>query len=467
MYRTRYVAAQLVRICQHKQYFLSTSTFTMNGILHFSSDSSPPKPKTRNKTIKKEKKRPRRDADWSVTTPEFELELDAVLSEQANLAALIPEDVDVHIDDVDTPISPPTPKLLRVGLVGLPNAGKSLLLNSLLPIPVSAVSPKSHTTRTSTLGILTTGSTQVVFYDTPGYVTNATAETSRGKRLARGLVKNSFEAIVDVDMTCIVIDAAKNLLQPEVDSLSPLIQAAKQSERNDETNSNSFCIILNKTDLVVPKSDLLLLAKKVGKLCKPSNPEIFMVSSLKVSRKGIEGVGGPNKMKQKWKMEIKLNLNYKKINIPSTNQSQGTGLDPLKEHFESAAIETAEHDFEGGITSDLTVVERVEEILREKVYRIFHKEIPYKINYENKLWIEADEKLPLLGSNRSRIDFDIIVKTKAHKTIVAKRMWLIAEKSKRDIEDLLDLPRDSLVLNLYLKLSTSTASLTETQMNYE
>ncbi|GMI60662.1 hypothetical protein ScalyP_jg709 [Parmales sp. scaly parma] len=393
----------------------------MNSILHFSSDSSPPKPKTRNKTIKKEKKRPRRDADWSVTTPEFELELDAVLSEQANLAALIPEDVDVHIDDVDTPISPPTPKLLRVGLVGLPNAGKSLLLNSLLPIPVSAVSPKSHTTRTSTLGILTTGSTQVVFYDTPGYVTNATAETSRGKRLARGLVKNSFEAIVDVDMTCIVIDAAKNLLQPEVDSLSPLIQAAKQSERNDETNSNSFCIILNKTDLVVPKSDLLLLAKKVGKLCKPSNPEIFMVSSLK-----------------------------------------GTGLDPLKEHFESAAIETAEHDFEGGITSDLTVVERVEEILREKVYRIFHKEIPYKINYENKLWIEADEKLPLLGSNRSRIDFDIIVKTKAHKTIVAKRMWLIAEKSKRDIEDLLDLPRDSLVLNLYLKLSTSTASLTET-----
>jgi len=50
-----------------------------------------------------------------------------------------------------------TKRTLKATLVGLPNAGKSHLLNMLLGKSVSAVSSKSHTTRTQTLGVFTMG----------------------------------------------------------------------------------------------------------------------------------------------------------------------------------------------------------------------------------------------------------------------------------------------------------------------
>jgi ABC-type dipeptide/oligopeptide/nickel transport system permease subunit len=43
----------------------------------------------------------------------------------------------------------------RVTLMGTPNAGKSMLMNVLIGSKVSAVSPKSHTTRLNTVGVLT------------------------------------------------------------------------------------------------------------------------------------------------------------------------------------------------------------------------------------------------------------------------------------------------------------------------
>jgi GTPase len=57
-----------------------------------------------------------------------------------------------------------------IGLVGLPNAGKSSLLNKLIGARVSIVSSKPQTTRQSLSGVLSTDKVQLIFLDAPGFV---------------------------------------------------------------------------------------------------------------------------------------------------------------------------------------------------------------------------------------------------------------------------------------------------------
>ena len=57
-----------------------------------------------------------------------------------------------------------------VGIIGLPNVGKSTLLNKIISEKVSIVSSKPQTTRQSASGILSTGDFQIVFLDAPGFV---------------------------------------------------------------------------------------------------------------------------------------------------------------------------------------------------------------------------------------------------------------------------------------------------------
>ena len=55
-----------------------------------------------------------------------------------------------------------------VVLAGLPNAGKSSLLNALVGERLAIVSPKAQSTRTPVVGVLTRGDDQFIFTDPPG-----------------------------------------------------------------------------------------------------------------------------------------------------------------------------------------------------------------------------------------------------------------------------------------------------------
>jgi len=67
----------------------------------------------------------------------------------------------------------PPPSSFRAGFVpitGLPNAGKSTLMNALCGTRLSIISEKPQTTRNNILGILNGKDYQAVFVDTPGFL---------------------------------------------------------------------------------------------------------------------------------------------------------------------------------------------------------------------------------------------------------------------------------------------------------
>lgn len=61
-------------------------------------------------------------------------------------------------------------KLLKLAVVGVPNAGKSTFINNIMDRKICATSPKVHTTRAKARAILNEGDSQIVFVDTPGIV---------------------------------------------------------------------------------------------------------------------------------------------------------------------------------------------------------------------------------------------------------------------------------------------------------
>lgn len=67
-------------------------------------------------------------------------------------------------------------KIIKVALIGIPNAGKSTLVNRLIGYNVCGVSKATHTTKTKLQAALTLDETQIVFVDTPGIVKDHEAE---------------------------------------------------------------------------------------------------------------------------------------------------------------------------------------------------------------------------------------------------------------------------------------------------
>jgi len=89
-----------------------------------------------------------------------------------------------------------------VALLGLPNAGKSTLMNCLIGERVAIVTPKPQTTRSRILGVLNREGVQVLFMDTPGI--------HKGKgALSDVMNEAAATAAADSDLSLLLIDRTK------------------------------------------------------------------------------------------------------------------------------------------------------------------------------------------------------------------------------------------------------------------
>ncbi len=208
-------------------------------------------------------------------------------------------------------------------LIGVPNAGKSTLINALVGAKVSIVSRKVQTTRAPVRGIAIEGASQIVFVDTPGIF-------APKRRLDRAMVAAAWSGVGDADVVALLVDARKGL-DPETEVIL---------ERLREVRKARF-LVLNKIDTIEIEALLGLAAAIDARL---RFEETFMVSALK-----------------------------------------GHGLDKLRTAL-GRAMPPGPWLYPEDQVADAPLRAFAAEITREKMFERLHEELPYQTTVETDDW---------------------------------------------------------------------------------
>lgn len=215
-----------------------------------------------------------------------------------------------------------------VAIVGVPNAGKSTLLNRLTGAKLSIVSPKAQTTRFRVLGILLRGPAQILLVDTPGIFRPR-------RKLDRAMVAAAWTGSEDADLTLLLVDARAGAVEGVREV------AARLAERGRRA-----WLVLNKVDLVQPHTLLPLTAELTA--IAPFE-ETFMVSA-----------------------------------------ANGDGLDRLLDAL-AASLPLGPHLYPDDDLTDLPDRLLAAEIVREQIFLQIHEEIPYGTTVETESWQERPD----------------------------------------------------------------------------
>ncbi len=123
-----------------------------------------------------------------------------------------------------------------VAILGLPNSGKSTLLNALLGQKLSIITSKPQTTRKRILGILSEENYQIIFLDAPGIL--SPSYLLQEKMMEE--VKTSFD---DADVLILIIDVKEDPLLENLFSQEFVKEQIAKSKKPK-------MLVLNKVDLI-------------------------------------------------------------------------------------------------------------------------------------------------------------------------------------------------------------------------
>ncbi|GJE19414.1 GTPase Era [Methylobacterium marchantiae] len=248
----------------------------------------------------------------------------------------MPDDHNDINDEDDLPESGPLPEIKPlpvmpadtsagfVALIGVPNAGKSTLLNSLVGTKVSIVSRKVQTTRALVRGIVMEGKAQIILVDTPGIF-------APKRRLDRAMVHSAWSGAADADAICLLVDARKGVTE-EVEAILGRLPDVRRPK----------ALILNKIDLI-PRDRLLALAASLNE--RIAFAHTFMISAL-----------------------------------------NGDGIDTLRQTL-AGMMPPGPWLYPEDQISDAPIRMLASEITREKLYDRLHEELPYRSTVETDQWV--------------------------------------------------------------------------------
>jgi len=127
-----------------------------------------------------------------------------------------------------------------VTIIGMPNVGKSTLMNRIIGQKISITSHRAQTTRHRILGIHTDDEKQIVFVDTPGI--HSVTKKSNNKTINKVINKTAISSIEGVDVLCFMITASgwtegdKLVLQSLRDINMPVVLVINKLDRLKSVN---------------------------------------------------------------------------------------------------------------------------------------------------------------------------------------------------------------------------------------
>jgi len=132
-----------------------------------------------------------------------------------------------------------------VAILGLPNAGKSTLLNALLGQKIAITNKKPQTTRKKILGILSDKNYQIIFLDTPGIL-------SPSYLLQEKMMEEVALSVNDSDVILLLIDVKKDPIGNETFNQKFVLENLNKERRK-------IVLLLNKIDLIQQKEAVRLV----------------------------------------------------------------------------------------------------------------------------------------------------------------------------------------------------------------
>lgn len=294
------------------------------------------------------------------------------------------------------PDQPDNPKVLKVAIVGSPNAGKSTLSNQLLGRKVFAVSKKVHTTRTRALGVLTEDDTQIILLDTPGLTT-----LSKVKRhqLEKSLLEDPWNTVKEADLMVVMVDVADRWTCDRLD-----FQVLKCLAQHPDIPA---ILVLNKVDLVKAKDRLLHITAvltcgvvngrrmRVRPVIKPpwaeKRPERDSELPLEEDNGGPEGSAEPDSALSKEQLKALWGQqgwpHFKDVFMLSSVDKED--VDTLKSYFMVAA-KPGQWQYHSEVLTDQTPEEVCTNIVREKLLEYLPQEVPYSVTQTVEFWQDGE-----------------------------------------------------------------------------
>ncbi|MBL7669192.1 MAG: GTPase Era [Bdellovibrionaceae bacterium] len=262
-----------------------------------------------------------------------------------------------------------------VGLVGLPNAGKSSLLNFLVQEKVSIVTEKPQTTRRRILGLWSQDRGQAVFVDAPGLVES---DSGLNGFLHQEVLEVSQES--DVLVAVLGLDSDR---PASIERVLDLVVSQKKPWR----------ALITKTDLRGFEHRHL----RIQEMVRERGGQFH---SLSLKGKGPERKGS---------VSAALNEEFKLDREAILNDLLGL-LPEAKKPLYDIELFTPE-----------TMRNLVAEIVREKCFENVHQEIPYQLAVRILKYDENAGPCP-------RITAEIVVAKENHKAIVIGKGGLVLKE---------------------------------------